>query len=115
MSYSQAVLDPYAKYPNSKGMIGTFKVICQECQGDSTVLINQWGGVEWKRVNRVISARERLDGQWGWQCICGNNNLITKQERESIKDLTSPQVKELDDIKSNLVVEKDTSFNMVKV
>lgn len=35
-------------------------------------------------VGKLLSYRPRLDGEVGFQCICGNNNLWTKLELEHI-------------------------------
>ena len=54
----------------------------------------------------IISFRERLDEQFGWQCLCGNNSLMTKQERDHIENPASPKPREIADIVRNLAKPK---------
>lgn len=91
----------------------TFEVRCDKCSGKSITDINETVNlITWRKVEQVISGRFRLDGQWGWQCSCGNNSLMTKQEKNNIKDWTTPEPKELEAITNSLVVEKNTGFSM---
>ena len=52
--------------------------------------------------HKIASFRERIDGYYGWQCLCGNNSLMTVQERNEIADPTSPKPQEVADIVKNL-------------
>lgn len=92
-----------------------FTVICEECSGSSVVNISdtfQGKIVEWLKIDQVISARQRLDMNMGWQCYCGNNSLMTKQELEHIKNKSQPEPQEIEDIKKNLIPEPHTGFVM---
>lgn len=51
--------------------------------------------INWGNADRIISGRYRLDEQWGWQCICGNNDIMTKQEIDEISNPQSPDPKEI--------------------
>lgn len=89
------------------------KIICNNCQGYSIVNIDEPNKViSWKQIDKVISARYRFDGQWGFQCYCGNNSIMSKQEIESISNPQLPTIKEIEDIKNNLVMIPDTKFSM---
>lgn len=95
-----------------------YKVICEKCEGDSIVGIrdtSQGRLVNWKKIGTVISARERLDAQMGWQCYCSNNSLMTRQEIRGIKNYARPEPKELADIINDLIPELDTGFKMVAI
>lgn len=83
----------------------TYEVICDKCKGTSVVGIresSQGKLVNWLKIGKVISARERLDMQMGWQCYCGNNTLMTKQERKQIKNHAQPEPSEIQSIVKNL-------------
>lgn len=80
-----------------------YNVICQKCQGSSQVDITR-GNVDWIDTRQVISARQRLDGNWGWQCLCGNNSIMTSQERRNISNPARPTAQELDKILKNIEV-----------
>lgn len=51
----------------------------------------------------IVSARKRIDNQWGFQCVCGNNDLMTHQEISTYSNPTAqPSSKELTDIVKDL-------------
>lgn len=77
-------------------------VTCRKCHGQSEVEINDIGVVKWLELGQVISARQRFDMQMGWQCICGNNDLMTAQEKRTIKNYSQPMVDEMSKIMNNL-------------
>lgn len=54
----------------------------------------------------IVSGRERLDGQWGFQCICGNNDLLTTQEARTFSNPVAPKPQEINDIVKNLKPDK---------
>ena len=91
-----------------------YKIVCTMCKGSSTINIDNLDRIDWAETDRVISARKRLDGNWGFQCLCGNNDLETQQERRMIKDLGNPMPQELSDIVNNLSTQK-SKFKMVEV
>lgn len=91
-----------------------YKVVCGKCQGSSTATIIDNQSVAWEKVDKVISARKRLDDNWGWQCLCGNNDLMTTQEKKQITDYKDPDPMEIAQVVKNLVPEKPT-FKMVAV
>lgn len=55
---------------------------------------------------KIISARQRIDGAFGFECLCGNNDLMTKQELTSITNKVTPDPMELEQIIKNLVPQK---------
>lgn len=97
-----------------------YRVTCKSCRGGRQVIILESQGrevIDWldnnpnPQVVRIISARKRLDGQWGWQCVCGNNDLLTEQENISISDKENPDPSEINSVINNLKVQKPR-FNM---
>lgn len=80
-----------------------YNVICQKCQGSSQIEINH-EAIRWLDVKFIISGRKRLDGNWGWQCLCGNNSIMTKQEKRNIANPAQPTAQELDSILKNIEV-----------
>lgn len=92
-----------------------YKVTCLECESARDVVIVKSQGrplIDWldnnpdPEVTRIVSGRKRMDGQWGWQCICGNDDLMTDQERNYIKDWTNPEPREIDQIAKDLVAQR---------
>lgn len=95
-----------------------FTIICNDCKGSSVIRLNetiQGKIIEWLKIDQVISGRQRLDMNMGWQCYCGNNSLLTKQEIDHIENKAQPEPKEIMEIKNNLIPEPDTGFTMEAV
>lgn len=115
MSLPRRVLDEAADCRYTRSM-NQFNVRCKNCNGSNVVAIDEKSNrILWKEYDKIISGRLRLDGQWGWQCLCGNNSLLTKQEAESITDKANPDPLELHKVIQNLIPEKVTTFEMEKV
>lgn len=89
-----------------------YRVTCLKCKNYNIVPIGDDRSVMWKNCDRIISARYRLDGQWGWQCVCGNNNLLTEQEDRYIEDKQSPDPKQINEIIKNLIPDNRKLFEM---
>jgi len=83
-----------------------YKITCDECGGHSDISIrNMNNQVIWREIGTIISARLRLDGNWGFQCKCGNNDIMTEQEVRVIENIAQPKPQEIEDIKKNLEVQ----------
>lgn len=83
-----------------------YTVTCSQCGGTSRVEIDSQDRVYWFDTDKVISARKRLDGQWGWQCSCGNNDIMTDQESRVIQNQANPKPEEIDQIVKNLEIQQ---------
>lgn len=92
-----------------------YKVTCLKCKQFNIVPIADDRSVMWKNTDRIISARYRLDNNWGFQCICGNNSLLSKQEEDGIDDKQSPDPKQIADIVKNLIPDNRKLFEMRSV
>ena len=87
-----------------------YKVICLQCNGSRLVEIHQTQmgrRIDWLEEKQpgpftIISGRERLDGEFGFQCTCGANDLLTSQEKAGFSNPASPSPKEINEIVSNL-------------
>lgn len=91
-----------------------YKIVCTKCKGESQVDIQNNQQVFWTDVDKVISARHRLDNEWGFQCLCGNNDLMSKQESNYISDPVQPSTKDIEGLMKIIKVEKPR-FKMVAV
>jgi len=92
-----------------------YKVTCLECKAarDVAIVKSQNGYlIDWLDNNpnplftKIISGRHRMDGNWGWQCICGNDDLMTEQEKSHIEDWADPKPHDIERITANLKVEE---------
>lgn len=90
------------------------KIVCNKC-GKSDVVGMHESNLIWGSNKFIISGRKRLDGEWGWQCLCGQNTLVSKQERKTIKNLQSPDPKDIQQVIDMLVIQKDHKFKMETV
>ncbi len=79
-----------------------YKVTCKKCKQSDIIQIEQDTNIIWGRNTYIISGRKRLDMQWGWQCMCGNNDLLSDQEERVITDKVNPDTQEVNQILKNL-------------
>lgn len=100
-----------------------YNVICKKCKSVRSVGIVKGAMseiVDWldnnpdPQVVKIVSARKRFDGEWGWQCVCGNDDMWTAQESKFIRNKVTPDPQQISDVIKNLkpVVPK---FRMVEV
>lgn len=90
-----------------------YKITCKNCGQADVIQIENGTVVIWGKNTYIISARKRLDLEWGWQCVCGNNDLLTKQEDRTIKDKVSPDPQDINQVLKHLEPEK-SKFVMEK-
>ena len=84
-----------------------YKVTCKKCSGSNVIAVDDKSHqIFWKGCDRIISGRFRLDNNWGWQCLCQNNDIMTEQEKRMIADPANPKPKELSDIIKDLKPQK---------
>lgn len=91
-----------------------YKVVCKNCKQSDLIDILEDTKILWDHNTYIVSGRKRLDSQWGWQCLCGNNDILTDQEDRVITDKVNPDPKEIHKVISNLIVQK-SKFAMEKV
>lgn len=90
-----------------------YKIICKQCGKSDNIKITQNNQIIWGKPEHIISARFRLDNQWGWECLCGNYDILTQQEKRQITNKQEPTSQEISEILKNL--QPDTpKFEMVK-
>ena len=93
----------------------SYKITCHKCKSNNVVRIDADRSVIWGNADRIISARFRLDNQWGWQCIfCGSDDLMTEQERRVIRNPQAPDPMDIKKIVDNLKPDKPL-FSMEEI
>ncbi len=98
-----------------------YVVSCKRCKGERLVEIHptpMGRRIDWLENKQpgpftIISARERLDGQWGFQCVCGENDLLTEQEAKNFSNPAAPTPQEISTIVKSLKVD-EPRFNLVE-
>lgn len=86
-------------------MNNRYKITCTKCK-ESRVVGFTGNRIDWldnKIDEKIISGRKRLDGEWGWECLCGNRDILTKQEQSY---LINSNGETLSDITEKLKVQK---------
>lgn len=86
-------------------LMETYKVTCRKCHGNDKVAIEDNRDIYWGTPKSIISGRKRLDNNWGWQCMCGNEDLMTDQEKKQIRNHRSPDPEDIKTVLKNLKVQ----------
>lgn len=81
----------------------TYKVACKNCRKSEAIVIDDQNNIYWKPVKYIISGRYRLDMNWGWQCMCGNNDLVTEQEKREISNLAAPDPLDISKVLKSII------------
>lgn len=100
--------------------IKQYKIVCTNCKSQRQIkIVNlpQGESIDWMESQETMfhpinSGRKRLDGNWGFACSCGNNDILTNQEIRQIKNLQNPEVEDIQKVIQNLIPEKP-KFKMV--
>lgn len=68
-----------------------YKVTCLKCNESDVLVINDSDHVVHDFGNgagtNLLAARWRGDGEWGFECRCGNDNRLSKHEEKDLKKL----------------------------
>lgn len=92
----------------------SYLITCKQCGAARKIRLfssSQGEVVDWLDNNpdpkqaKIISGRKRLDGLWGWQCVCGNDDIMTEQERRMISNPAAPDPKTMIEISKNTKVQ----------
>lgn len=97
-------------------MYKVYDVKCLVCKGQNRVGIDHKNNrVDWITTEPLISTRLRFDGEWGFECLCGNNEILTPEEAKHWENKgTQPKPTEMKKILDNLRPRKP-KFEMVAV
>lgn len=93
-----------------------YDVKCKSCGNTNRVGIDHSNNrIDWINAEPIVSGRLRFDGEWGWECTCGNNDILTTEENKYWQNKnTQPQPKEMKKILDELKPHK-AKFEMVTV
>lgn len=98
----------------------SYKIICLKCKAERPIKVFQTAlgkRIDWLETpanshHPIMSGRERLDGHFGFQCACGNNDLLTSQEKRTFSNPAAPKPQEINEIVKKLQPERP-KFEMV--
>lgn len=90
-----------------------YVVKCLRCGGGSKICIINETIVQYIDQSPIISCRLRGDLKWGFQCECGNDNRLARQEEKDIKILVNTKsTMALEQIAKTLKIKDETQFRM---
>lgn len=97
-----------------------YEVTCLKCKQSDILLIddNSHAIINYGKgaSTNLLAGRWRKDMQWGWECICSNDNRISKQEESFLSELvTKGDKRAIEDIKASLKIDDSKQFKMVGV
>lgn len=98
--------------------IKSYRIECLNCGGERKIKMHSspvGARIDWMEDgadHKIVSFRPRLDGEWGWQCKCGNDTLMTQQERQEMSNPTQPTPQEIDEIVKNLAPAPKNTFSV---
>lgn len=89
------------------------EVTCLKCKrvadvviGDNTITFG--GGI----ATNLLAGRFRKDGEIGWECSCGNDNRVSKQEKDSLDQLVKGTPQQIADIVNSLSIPDNKQFTV---
>ena len=92
------------------------RITCLSCKEEDviTILDNKYVTAYDKEVNtNLLSARQRVDGTWGFECKCGNDNRIGANEVGEINNLVQKATEhQVEAIKRQLLIPDTKQFKM---
>lgn len=93
-----------------------YKVTCLVC-GNSDVLtiedVNHLILDFGKQANtNLLAGRWRKDLQWGWQCVCGNDNRLALAEKDEFENLVQGDPISVERIARSLQIADKKQFAM---
>lgn len=92
-----------------------YKVTCHKCKSSRDIsIINNNGReiIDWLDNDPdpqravILSARKRLDGNWGFSCVCGNDDIMTDQEKNQLTNHQNPDPMEVGNLVKRLKEQK---------
>lgn len=92
-----------------------YEVKCLKCKKSAFVNIGAdhridfEGGVQ----TNLLAGRYRADSEFGWECTCGNDNRISKQESKQMDQLVKGTPQQIADIVKTLSIPDSKQFQMV--
>lgn len=93
--------------------ITSYIVTCQKCKGKDTLKISSPDNtVFYTNHVPIISARFRPDGNWGFECQCGNDSRVAPEEKDQVEVLVRGGEHAIDAIRKTLSAKNETKFNM---
>lgn len=91
----------------------SYKVTCLKCKKTSRLGIIDNMKVVYTDHIPIIACRLRPDDKWGFECQCGNDNRLARQEKDQVDILVSGGGKQaIKKITDSLKIKDELQFRM---
>lgn len=93
-----------------------YKVTCLQCEKSDVIVVDesrhQVIDYEGKMNTNFRTFRWRGDLQWGFECICGNDNRLAPNESKDFDKLVKGDPESLKKIAASLLIDDKKQFEM---
>lgn len=97
---------------NMNPKIEAFKVTCLECGGESRIRIIDGQKVMYIDHTPIIACRLRGDMRWGFECMCGNDSRLAREEKKDIDILVQGGAHAIKHLADSLKINDEDKFIM---
>lgn len=87
-------------------------VRCLKCKKISRLKILNGNQIMYIDHMPIIACRFRPDGQWGFECVCGNDSRLAREEKKDIKMLVQGGEHVIKKILKTIDVQPEKKFKM---
>lgn len=93
-----------------------YQVQCKTCKGKSKLNIGDDGLVTYVDQMPIISSRFRKDLAWGFECLCGNDTRLCKEELTGTPvEIKGSSKQVVDAVIDRMKLTPDDSFIMTEI
>lgn len=92
-----------------------YRITCLNCKDSSEVQIINGQNVIYIDQVPIIACRLRGDLKWGFECQCGNDSRLAKEELPQIKTLVQGGEHAIEKLARSLKVKDESKFSMEAV
>lgn len=93
-----------------------YKVTCLKCKKEAFVRISDGHQIDYEggMNTNLLAGRWRKSLDFGWECTCGNDNRLCKQEKDEMDNLVTGTPQQIAQIVKSLNIADNKQFNMVR-
>lgn len=93
--------------------VENFLITCLNCKGQSRIKILDGREVMYVDHTPIIACRLRGDMKWGFECICGNDSRLAREEKDDAPMLLQAGSKNaLEKLVDSLKIKDEKKFKM---
>lgn len=96
-----------------------YEITCLKCKKSDVITIDESRHqiLRWDKMlaTNFLAGRFRKDLQWGFECICGNDNRLAKEEKGEMAELVQGPPQTIKKIADSLKIPDAKQFTMARV